>query len=253
MSEASPSTVAAPLPLITVDEAGDFVLEKNAMERLKSINLPIAVVAVAGQYRTGKSFLLNLLKQNLPGEEAPPSNAGPGNDDASRPGFQVGHSVQACTKGLWVWGEPMLINDESMAVVLVDTEGLGAVKKANASYDSRIFALALLLGSSFVYNSRGTIDGNAIDQLSLVVNLTKHIHVRASSQGEGNPTEIQEFQQYFPDFTWVVRDFTLQLKTMGANGRSLTQRDYLKRALADQKGISKEISKKNNVRRMLRT
>ena len=50
-----------------------------------------------------------------------------------------------------------------------------------------------------------------------------------------------------------MRDFTLQLKKMGANGRSLTSRDYLNHALEDQKGMSKDVFKKNAVRRMLRT
>ncbi|MDR3738425.1 MAG: hypothetical protein P4L40_05335, partial [Terracidiphilus sp.] len=50
-----------------------------------------------------------------------------------------------------------------------------------ASYDSRVFALAILLSSTFIYNSTGVIDGDALARLSLVVNLTKHIHVRSSS------------------------------------------------------------------------
>jgi len=47
----------------------------------------VGVIAVAGKYRTGKSFLLNriLLKQE--------KNAG----------FGVGPTINPCTKGLWVW------------------------------------------------------------------------------------------------------------------------------------------------------
>lgn len=45
----------------------------------------IGVITVVGKYRTGKSYILNrvLLNQNK--------------------GFEVGPTINACTKGLWVW------------------------------------------------------------------------------------------------------------------------------------------------------
>ena len=43
----------------------------------------------------------------------------------------------------------------------------------------RIFSLALLLSSYFIYNSTGSIDENALNNLSLVVNLTKHIQFKS--------------------------------------------------------------------------
>ena len=46
-----------------------------------------------------------------------------------------------------------------------------------------IFTLSILLSSSFVYNSMGNIDEQALESLSLVVNLTKHIHVKSRPIG----------------------------------------------------------------------
>ena len=40
------------------------------------------------------------------------------------------------------------------------------------NHDTKIFLLALLLGSYFIYNSMGTIDENAINNLSLIVRVT---------------------------------------------------------------------------------
>jgi spore coat protein U-like protein len=60
-------------------------------------------------------------------------------------------------------------------VVLLDSEGTGAVSDSDFSHDTTIFALSVLLSSAFVYNSVGAIDENAIDSLGLVVNLTKFI------------------------------------------------------------------------------
>ena len=90
----------------------------------------------------------------------------------------------------------------------MDTEGLGALDE-DSNHDARIFSLALLLSSFFVYNSVGSIDESALQNLNLVVSLTKHIHIKA--QGKSEDTDPEEFSKYFPAFMWVVRDFTLML------------------------------------------
>ncbi len=48
-------------------------------------------------------------------------------------------------------------------------------------YSTQIFSLAVLLSSMFVYNQMGGIDEAALDRLSLVTEMTKHIRVRAGS------------------------------------------------------------------------
>jgi hypothetical protein len=50
--------------------------------------------------------------------------------------------------------------------------------------------LAILLASFFIYNSVGSIDENALQQLSLVINLTKHIQIKAGGiKEETDPEE----------------------------------------------------------------
>ncbi len=63
-------------------------------------------------------------------------------------------------------------------MLVLDTEGLGAPDE-DSNHDVRIFSLAILISSSFIYNSVGSIDENALSNLSLVINLTKHIHLKA--------------------------------------------------------------------------
>jgi hypothetical protein len=63
---------------------------------------------------------------------------------------------------------------EPVNVLVVDTEGLGAFDETE-NHDVRVFTLAILLSSSFIYNSMGSIDETSLNQLSLVVNLTKNI------------------------------------------------------------------------------
>jgi len=217
------------LPLITVD-GERFDVGAEALEFLRGIAGPVAVVALAGKYRTGKSFFLNrVLLQR-------------------RASFQVGGTVNACTKGIWLWSEPIAVDGKT--VVIMDTEGLGAFS-ATDTHDSRIFALALLLSTYFIYNSVGTIDESAISALSLVANLSKHICVE--SQGvdgsdQNNTASAAELGEYFPDFLWLVRDFSLQL--VDAAGAPITSQQYLEAALADQATPEPE---RNRVRALLRS
>jgi hypothetical protein len=195
------------------------------------VEAPVSVIAVVGLYRTGKSFLLNriLLEQS--------------------DGFQVGPTVNPCTKGLWVWNKVLKGKSKEGAdinYIVVDTEGIGALD-TNSQHDSTIFSLALLLSSFFIYNSVGSIDEGALNNLSLVVNLTKHIHVRSSAAGSED--DGADFAQYFPSFLWLVRDFTLQLVT--PDGQAFTSKEYLERALQPAPGFTEQIEAKNRIRRML--
>lgn len=50
---------------------------------------------------------------------------------------------------------------EPINVLIVDTEGLGALDE-DSNHDVRIFSLAILLSSYFLYNSVGSIDESAL-------------------------------------------------------------------------------------------
>ena len=104
------------------------------------------------------------------------------------------------------------------------------------------------MSSFFVYNSVGSIDESALQNLSLVINLTKHIHVKA--QG-GEDLDPDEYSKYFPAFMWVVRDFTLQL--VDEDGEPISSKDYLEKSLEPQKGFSDSIEQKNRIRRLMKS
>ncbi len=131
-------------------------------------------------------------------------------------------------------------------MIFLDTEGLSSTVRGE-TYDVNIFALSVLLSSMFVYNSKGTIDGDAISKLSLVVNLTRHIQMSASTGDEDGT----RFKEVFPSFVWVVRDFGLKLEK---NGRKLKPREYLDDALeADESGaMSEEAFQKNLIKQQIR-
>jgi hypothetical protein len=121
--------------------------------------------------------------------------------NTKKSGFQVGPTINPCTKGLWT-------TDENLETILIDTEGFGGMDE-NANHDSRIFLFSLLLTSSFIYNSTGSIDENAINTLNLIINLAKDIESKSGRSGEDS--------SHFPSFLWVVRDFTLRLVDKSGN------------------------------------
>lgn len=79
---------------------------------------------------------------------------------AADEGFGVGHTRKTQTKGVWMWGEPLLVErgpgQKPLKVLLFDTEGFEATGKADA-YDDRIFALSTILSAVLVYNLPETV------------------------------------------------------------------------------------------------
>jgi hypothetical protein len=92
----------------------------------------------------------------------------------------------------------------------------------------------------------GTIDENALQNLSLIVNLSKQLQIKKSKAEEADPDEVA---QYFPSFLWVVRDFSLRL--LDQYGNQINSKEYLENALKEQKGSSDNIEKKNRIRRLI--
>ena len=152
-------------------------------------------------------------------------------------------------KGVWVWGTPIkgkTSTGQEIDILVLDTEGLGSTD-VDKNHDNRIFSMALLLSSLFIYNSVGNIDENALNDLSLVVNITKNIKVKSNTSFDEPDSE--DYAKHLPAFLWVVRDFSLQL--INAEGDPITSNQYLDLALTPQKGFSDDIEQKNRIRRLI--
>mmetsp|Transcript_4879 Transcript_4879/g.9126 ORF Transcript_4879/g.9126 Transcript_4879/m.9126 type:complete len:437 (+) Transcript_4879:1130-2440(+) len=214
---------AGPIRFIDIEDDGSCRLNPEAVDMLAAIKEDVCVVSVAGLYRTGKSFLLNRLI-------------------GLQEGFEIGPTVNPCTKGLWIWGEPITL-PHNRKLVLIDTEGLGSFDR-DSTVDMQIITLSVLLSSTFVYNSMGAIDEQAIESLSLVCKLTERIHVK--SQADANP---EMYASYFPSFIWVLRDFALQIQDEDRNPAAA--RDYLENCLQPVEGTTEDIKQKNIIRRTI--
>ena len=114
-----------------------------ALDLLKTIKKPIAVLAIAGPCRTGKSFILSHIL-GIP--EA----------------FQLGHSVNSQTMGIWMATSVLDCGD--YCILLLDTEGIDSVAAEDTS-DTKILVATLLLSSYFVYNSMGVPRNNDLEKM----------------------------------------------------------------------------------------
>ncbi|XFF75941.1 hypothetical protein AB1E18_002160 [Capra hircus] len=207
------SEIHMPAPKCLIENInGQLLANSEALKILSAIGQPVVVVAIVGLYRTGKSYLMN----KLAGKEK---------------GFSLGSTVQSHTKGIWMWCVPHPEKPDH-TLVLLDTEGLGDVEKGDNQNDSWIFALAVLLSSTFVYNSIGTINQQAMDQLHYVTELTGLIRAK-SSPDKHEVQDSANFVSFFPDFVWTLRDFSLQLE---ADGQPITADEYLENSLKLKQG-----------------
>uniref|UniRef100_F1MDI9 GB1/RHD3-type G domain-containing protein n=1 Tax=Bos taurus TaxID=9913 RepID=F1MDI9_BOVIN len=179
----------------------------KALKILHQISQPLVVVAITGLYQTGKSYLMNRLA-------------------GQNHGFRLGSTVRSETKGIWMWCVPHP-SKENHTLVLLDTEGLGNVEKEDSKNDLWIFALAVLLSSTLIYNSMNSINDQALQQLHYVTELTELIRSKSSPSSD-KVEDSARFVSFFPDFIWTVRDFMLELKL---DGSSITEDEYLENAL----------------------
>lgn len=129
-------------------------------------------------------------------------------------------------------------NQQTTKILVIDTEGIGAVNEEE-NHDMKIFLIAMLLSSFFIYNSVGNIDEMAIQNLSLIINLGRHLQ-------KSNEKEFDDLVSVFPNFLWVVRDFALKL--IDSFGNTITSKEYLENALRPQKGMSETVESKNRIR-----
>ena len=118
-------------------------LVPETLSMVRSIEKPLAVLAIGGPCRTGKSYVLSRLLDSA--------------DD-----FALGHTMDAKTFGIWI-GTTVLECDK-FTVLLMDTEGIDAVS-AKAKDDASILVMTVLLSSYFIYNSVGVPKKNDLQKM----------------------------------------------------------------------------------------
>eukprot|EP00457_Paulinella_chromatophora_P002455 gb/GEZN01002460.1/.p1 GENE.gb/GEZN01002460.1/~~gb/GEZN01002460.1/.p1 ORF type:complete len:591 (-),score=142.89 gb/GEZN01002460.1/:701-2374(-) len=188
-----------PFRIISINEAGTkFSLNQERMDRIldlaKKINPnKVIVLSVVGAFRSGKSFLLDLLLRFLRYQEQHPgpvedmkenqsvptwaAEAGDllteGQERAGAlPGFTWRPGAERTTTGIWMYGQPFrrTVTDaktgqtEQVPLLLLDTQGMFDFQTTK-ELTAAIFGLSTLLSSYQVFNLKGQIQEDTLQQL----------------------------------------------------------------------------------------
>mmetsp|Transcript_27105 Transcript_27105/g.57544 ORF Transcript_27105/g.57544 Transcript_27105/m.57544 type:complete len:1166 (+) Transcript_27105:67-3564(+) len=195
----------APVQLLRVHRNGSKWRYEVCLEGLEMLerhgSRRIAVASICGLYRTGKSYLLNLLLERV---------------QKRKQLFQVGATTRACTEGIWLWGSSGGHDDDrSPLLAFLDCEGFGSTD-SDQPRDAQLMALCSLLSSVLVMNTRGALNEGLFSSLALSCRFAEHMEEVGSETNR-------------PTLLWVLRDFMLELQD--SQGRSLTPDEYLDQAL----------------------
>ena len=216
-----------PINLIEFNR-NNFILNEKALNILNSINEDLIIISIVGKARTGKSYLMNLLLNynniKYPGK-----------------GFQISSRLNSCTKGIWLWNtprdSPIYPNSK---IIFIDSEGTNSTDISTKTYDSKIFALIVLISSLFIYNTYGNIDERSIADLALAAHLSNTI---ATNTIDDKDIIINELT---PKFIWVLRDFILD-KIDPDTGKEISSNEYLELCLRNKLINKYGIGMENNL------
>ena len=216
-----------PINLIEFNR-NNFILNEKALNILNSINEDLIIISIVGKARTGKSYLMNLLLNynniQYPGK-----------------GFQISSRLNSCTKGIWLWNtprdSPIYPNSK---IIFIDSEGTNSTDISTKTYDSKIFALIVLISSLFIYNTYGNIDERSIADLALAAHLSNTI---ATNTIDDKDIIINELT---PKFIWVLRDFILD-KIDPDTGKEISSNEYLELCLRNKLINKNGIGMENNL------
>lgn len=108
-------TATDSIQLVYQDENANLILNEKALDKIRNLTGDIATCVIVGQYRSGKSFLLNHLYKKLTKS----------NDDNEKcETFGVDHGQDSFTKGCWMNGNisQIKVNNKETNLLLIDTE-----------------------------------------------------------------------------------------------------------------------------------
>ena len=188
-------------------------LVEATLELLRSIDKPLAILSICGPCRSGKSYFMSRLLGS-PGA------------------FQLGHSMRACTHGIWM--ATTILECEEFATIFLDTEGIDAVG-ASETMAMSLLTLTTLLSSYLIYNSKKVPQKVDLDKMRCFSQLSTSL---LAQRGECTTTEAMK--KFFPRFLWLLRD--VHLAITDKEGKKITPTEFLHtRILASECGDPTEL------------
>lgn len=195
-----------PIQIVNVDpETREFVLDEDALASIllsdKCKDRPVSVVSIAGDFRKGKSFLLNFLLRYLYARGVNP-DTWLQDRDVPLKGFSWRGGADRDTTGILMWSEPFIVplegrrsgGPKEAAVLLMDTQG--AFDSEYTVKDSAtVFALSTMTSSVQVFNVLHNLQE---DNLQVLQTFTEYGRL-AMEESEETP---------FQNLIFLVRDWS---------------------------------------------
>nr|XP_039260690.1 atlastin-2-like [Styela clava]XP_039260691.1 atlastin-2-like [Styela clava] len=200
---------------IAYDEDGHLQLNLDALKRILSNPLigdkPISIISVAGQYRTGKSFLLNFFIRYL--RKNGWKNCDWIGDESTKvtDGIDWEKGTEAHTKGILMWPEIFVVEDcgNDVVVLLMDTQGLFDTDTGSDT-NARILSVSTLLSSHQILNIMNRIEERDLEHLQLC-----SIHAKAATR-EVRKEIIRN--KPFQTLSFLVRDWQYEFEHKYGDG-----------------------------------
>jgi len=243
---ADSATVAKPVQIVKIDlETNSVVIGEEEIQiveqALKSTQAQkVAVVGIMGAFRTGKSFLLDLMLRYLKSitlKSRTPASVAEG-EECVLPSWAMGRDVPAwavecgssmtegredrmtgkeldgfawrpgmdkCTEGVWIWSEAFVCpsQDGDIAVLLMDTQGAWDAKMTKEQ-SATVYGLTTLLSSRLIYNVSKQIQQDKVDNLLYFTDFAQAaLRTKADSSKMLEENNIKAFQT----LEFLVRDW----------------------------------------------
>ena len=165
-----------PVQLVYIED-GMIEPSTDAINLLSALkNEKISILSINGPLSSGKSLLANSIINK------------------SSDGFKTGEK----TKGIWMWGNPITL-ENGTKLLIFDFQGLEKEDAENISH--KLFILSVLLSSCLIYNTRGEMNDNIINDFVYYTDLVNKIHVYQDKNDKLN--NIDNLKEYFPDLVFV--------------------------------------------------
>ena len=197
---------------MTINAHNKIELNQATLLKIKDIQNPISVLSVIGPYRSGKSYLMNVLTKG-------------------KAKFATGSSTNPCTQGVWI----ELLNPTNASIgpstMLMDTEGLFSYNR-NEAFDMTLFLFTTLVSSVMIYNSLGIIDESALENFAFLTNMANVFVKNIGKKPNDNSVTFfdENLKSMFPHFVWLLRDFSLNLQ-IDDDKQMLTPNEYFEYSL----------------------
>ena len=192
-----------PMKLLYVNENGLIDITTEATDYLSSLKKEkLCIVSIIGPRNSGKSKLLNSFLK------------------IDNNGFNINE-----TKGLWIWGKPLELENNKKLLIL-DCQAL-----ENDDVSLRLFLICELLSTFIIYNTKGEINDNLINDFFKFLDVSKTINIY--SQGNKKNT-ITNLSNYLPDLLWIMNEY---------ENKEISSDNYLDNIIKNNNKISENFTK----------